>query len=151
MKEIHLLSVGKLKDKNLLELEKNYKKRITSFKFFIHELKTHEENLNLEAKEVLKKLTELQAKPENTILLEEKGKQFKSKSFSGWLYKNLEHQAKVFFIIGGASGHGESVKKSSRQSISLSLMTFPHQVARILLVEQIYRAETIFLNHPYHK
>lgn len=82
------------------------------------------------------------------IALDEKGSQFDSKEFSDFLQKQT---SPISFIIGGAYGLSEEVKKKANFQISLSKMTMPHLIARTILIEQIYRAYTISENHPYHK
>lgn len=151
MKDLHLIVVGKLNDKNIEELERDYFKRLTTPKLNIHEVKAHSENLEKEAKEVLLKLDEL-SKDENPfiVLLAEYGKQFSSVDFSHWLYQKCETQ-RIVFIIGGAGGHGQSIINRANFKLSLSELTYPHKLARLLLVEQIYRAQTIKANHPYNK
>ncbi len=151
MKEMHLIVVGKLNDKNIEELERDYFKRLTSPKLSIHEVRAHSENLEKESKEVENKLEELE-KSEKVfiVLLTEKGKQFESREFSIWLSAQAERQ-KIIFIIGGAAGHGKSIIDRSHFKLSLSEFTYPHKLARLLLVEQIYRAQTIKANHPYNK
>src|SRR5438445_9767081 len=109
MKDLHLIVVGKLGDKNIEELEKDYFKRITSPKLTIHEVKSHSENLDKEAKEVFQKLEELsQINNPFVVLLTENGKQFTSVNFSKWLSEKNETQ-RIVFIIGGASGHGQEI------------------------------------------
>ncbi len=150
MKDIHLIVIGKYKDKNLESLEDQYLKRISGPKLKIHELKSMRENLELEANEVLKKLTELS--PTYPILMAENGKLRDSINFSNWLNSLLETRSeKIVLIIGGASGHGQKVLELAKEKLSLSPMTYPHKLARLLLVEQIYRAQTINSGHPYHK
>ena len=150
MKDLHLIVVGKLKDKNLEALEDNYLKRIKAPKLHIHEVKSHKENLDLEANEVEKKLNDIGAT--FPILLAESGQLFDSPKMSKWLFNLLETKSeKIVFIIGGASGHGEKVLKRASQKLSLSPLTYPHKLARVLFVEQIYRALTINSGHPYHK
>lgn len=151
MKDLHLIVVGKLNDKNIEELEKEFFKRLTSPKLTIHEVRGHAENLEKESKEVLQKIDELEKNDKGYIvLMTEKGRQFESRAFSEWLFEKCERQ-KIIFIIGGASGHGQAVIERSHFKLSLSEFTFPHKLARLLLVEQIYRAQTIKINHPYNK
>lgn len=151
MKDLHLITVGKLSDKTIEELERDYLKRLTQPRLHIHEVRAHSENLQQEAKEVMAKLDEL-ARQENLyiVLMAEKGKQFNSVAFSQWLFQKCESQTLVF-IIGGAAGHGQAVIDRAHFSLSLSELTYPHKLARLLLVEQIYRAQTIKTGHPYHK
>lgn len=151
MKDLHLIAVGKLNDKNIEEIEKDYFKRLNSPKLIIHEVRSHSENLVKEAKEVLSKLDELEKNDKCLIiLLTEKGKQFSSVDFSSWLYTQCERQ-KLIFIIGGAGGHGKNIIERAHFKFSLSELTYPHKLARVLLIEQIYRAQTIKINHPYNK
>ena len=151
MKDLHLIVVGKLNDTNIAELEKDYFKRLTTPKLSIHEIRAHSETLEKEAKEVQNKIDDI-SKNENpyVVLLTENGKQFGSVEFSKWLSIQSERQT-VVFVIGGASGHGEAVIKRADFRLSLSELTYPHKLARLLLIEQIYRAQTIKANHPYNK
>ncbi len=153
MAEIFLLTVGKLKDTEIEKLESDYLKRLTLFKFKIIECKSFSENLALEAAEVMKKIKELSGNSSPYLItLEEKGKMRDSVQFAKWLCDEVMNKAqKIFLIIGGASGHGEEVLKAKSESISLSPLTFPHKMARLILVEQLYRAQTIHEGHPYHK
>lgn len=151
MKDVHLIVVGKLGDKEIEKLEKDYFKRITTPKLSIYEVRSHAEDLNKEAKEVLSKIADIE-KNENPfiVLLTEKGKQFDSVGFSKWQANILERQS-IIYIIGGASGHGPEVISKSHFKFSLSELTYPHKLARLLLVEQVYRAQTIQAGHPYNK
>lgn len=151
MKDLHLIVVGKLGDKNIEELERDYFKRLTSPKLTIHEVRAHSENLAKEAKEVISKISEL-SKDENpyVVLLAENGKQFTSVNFSKWLFTICATQ-RIVFVIGGASGHGQEVIDRAQFRLSLSELTYPHKLARLLFVEQVYRAQTIKVNHPYNK
>ena len=152
MKSIHLITVGKLKEKEYLDLEAQYLKRFKEITFKIHEVKSHEENLDREAQEVLKKIQQIEKNgTPKVILLTERGEKKNSPHFSQWLYKLLETSSQIILIIGGASGHGEKVYEAAHGEISLSPLTFPHKMARLILIEQLYRAETIHLGHPYNK
>jgi 23S rRNA (pseudouridine1915-N3)-methyltransferase len=86
-----------------------------------------------------------------SVLLDERGKEFSSVEFAGFLQKTMNAGTReLFFIIGGAYGVAESVKQKADLTISLSQMTFTHQVIRLLFAEQLYRAMTILKNEPYH-
>lgn len=149
MKEVTLITVGKLKEKALVEFENNYLKRINNFKFKIVELKALQEDKDAEATAVLKKIRDLGA--EKIILLSERGDLKNSEKFSNWFFQLLENHNKLVLVIAGAAGHGDELLQQSDFQLSLSPMTYPHQLARVLLVEQLYRAQTIHTNHPYHK
>jgi 23S rRNA (pseudouridine1915-N3)-methyltransferase len=86
-----------------------------------------------------------------SVLLDERGKEFSSVEFSGFLQKTMNAGTReLFFIIGGAYGVSDSVKQKADLTVSLSRMTFTHQVIRLLFAEQLYRAMTILKNEPYH-
>lgn len=151
MKTAHLIVVGKLKDKNLEEIEEDYLCRITGPGLQIHEVKASAENKDQESKEVLRKISEI-AKGQNPYLvgLTEFGKEYHSPEFSDWLFEKIESNTQVIFVIAGAQGHGEDLLSKYNAKLSLSKLTFPHKLARILFIEQYYRAITIRNNHPYH-
>ena len=84
-------------------------------------------------------------------LLDEKGKSFTSREFAGFLQKKMNQGLKeMVFVIGGAYGFSDEVYKNANSKLSLSNMTFSHQMARLLFVEQLYRAFTILNGEPYH-
>lgn len=86
------------------------------------------------------------------IMLDEKGKDLSSREFAQLLKDEQENGTqKLAFAIGGPDGHGEALKAASVRKIRLGSMTWPHQIARIMLVEQLYRAITILSGHPYHR
>ena len=151
MKSIHLIVVGKNKDEALSKWEKDYLKRLKQVSFNIHELK-HFESKEKNDQQVILKAKQLTGKQvPDIILLDERGKTFTSEKFSSWLFEQLENSTSICFVIGGAEGHGEEIKTIARNSIRLSDFTLPHRLARTIIVEQIYRAETLHLGHPYHK
>jgi 23S rRNA (pseudouridine1915-N3)-methyltransferase len=85
------------------------------------------------------------------VALSEEGRSMTSAVFSRWLLSLLQTNRNVVFTIGGAYGLSPELKKESRDLLSLSPLTFPHRLCMLVLVEQIYRAFTIFHHHPYHK
>jgi 23S rRNA (pseudouridine1915-N3)-methyltransferase len=101
--------------------------------------------MNIEADAILDKIKD----NEYVILLDVVGKKLDSKDFAKTLLNHSDK--KITFIIGGAYGVSNKVKNRANNSISLSGLTFPHMLARIILLEQIYRAKSIIDNHPYHK
>jgi len=151
MSKLNLIVVGKLKDSHLEAIELDYLKRIKNPELLIHEVKANAENKEAESEALLKKVKELS--PNGTpymIALSEWGKVYSSKDFADWTQRIIERPHKVFFLISGAEGFSDGLLKQCQEKISLSLLTFPHKLARILLVEQMYRAETIRSGHPYH-
>jgi 23S rRNA (pseudouridine1915-N3)-methyltransferase len=150
-RHVHLIVVGKLKDQHLEAIELDYLKRINNPELLIHEVKASAENKEAEGDAIMKKIRDLsQGGGTHMIALTEWGKKSTSVNFANWCRDLFEKPAKVFFIIAGAEGFSEEVFKNCQERISLSELTFPHKIARILLVEQLYRAQTIRTGHPYH-
>lgn len=150
-RQIHLIVVGKLKDSNLEAIEADYLKRITNPELVIHELKASAENKEAEGEAILKKVRELSlGSGSHMVCMTEWGKRSTSVAFAAWCRDLFERQNKVFFVIAGAEGFSDEVLKNCQERISLSELTFPHKLARILLVEQLYRSQTIRAGHPYH-
>ncbi|MEO1205071.1 MAG: 23S rRNA (pseudouridine(1915)-N(3))-methyltransferase RlmH [Pseudomonadota bacterium] len=86
------------------------------------------------------------------VLLDEHGPQMTSEAFAASIQSYLDQgTTRLIFLIGGPDGHGEAVRRASHQTLSLSKMTLPHGMARVLLAEQLYRAITIITDHPYHR
>ena len=150
-RQFNLIVVGKLKDSHLESIENDYLKRIINPDLIIHEVKSSAENKEAEGEAILKKVRELsQGGSHHLVAMTEWGKRSTSVAFAEWTKSLIERPAKVFFLISGAEGFSEEILKSCHDRISLSELTFPHKLARILLVEQLYRAQTIRSGHPYH-
>ena len=94
-------------------------------------------------------IKEIISKNETLVTLNENGQSFTSKQLSTKLLNS--HNQNITFVIGGASGLPASLNNSASWQLSLSSFTFPHEIARILLIEQLYRANTITQGGPYHK
>lgn len=88
---------------------------------------------------------------EFVVALDERGKSFSSKELSSWLGTRMNEGIDLVFVIGGADGHAEGVRARADLVWSLSPLTFPHALARVVLVEQLYRAVSLLRNHPYHR
>ncbi len=150
--KIMILGIGKTKHKFLLDGIKTYLLRLAPYaqieeKYFKEE-KNQEKKLKVET-ELLKN-----AIPENyyRILLDSKGKSLSSEEFSEKISQTFQMRAKgIVFIIGGAIGFTDDLRKEADLILSFSKMTFTHQMIRLLLIEQIYRAFSILNNSKYHK
>lgn len=150
-KQFHLIVVGKLKDPHFEAIEKDFLKRINTPELLIHEVKASAENKEAEGDALLKKIKDISPTASPYIVaLSEWGKKMTSMEFSRWSMDLIERPNKVIFVIAGAEGFSENFLKNTQDKISLSALTFPHKFARILLIEQLYRAQTIRLKHPYH-
>ena len=154
--KITLLVVGKTEDKYLLEGMEKYLSRLKHYISFnlvvLPELKntkslTEAQQKSKEAELILKQLSN----PDLVVLLDEKGKKYTSVSFSNYLNKQMIGSVQhLIFVIGGPYGFDESIYKRANGSISLSEMTFSHQMVRLFFVEQLYRAFSILKGEPYH-
>lgn len=154
--KIRLISVGKTDEIEIQALIDKYEKRLKHYVSFqseiIPDLKNRK-NLSIEQQKVAegKLILEKISKSDITILLDEKGKQFTSVNFAKEFQKIFNSGVKqVNFIIGGPYGFSKEVYNFTTRRISLSTMTFSHQMVRIFFVEQIYRAMTIIKNENYH-
>lgn len=149
---IKIICVGNIKEKYLKDAIKEYEKRLTKYtKLEIIEVKSLEtddinKNLKDEANNILKHIKE----KDYIISLDRFGKVFDSVELSKQLEKILI-QKDITFIIGGSNGVDKSIKNMSNDLLSFSNLTFPHQIFRILLLEQIYRSFKILNNEQYHK
>ncbi len=151
MAKAHLVLIGKLKDKNYIHLESDYIKRFNKLQFKIHECKSYQENVSHEMRELDNKIKTLSKGPTKVFVLSEHGPTYKSTKFSKLIFDEIEKAKDIIFVIGGAAGFNKDFKDKYPDHISLSPMTLPHQMARLIFIEQLYRAETIFSGHPYHK
>lgn len=153
---IKLLAIGKTDNKLLQQLIEDYQKRLghyIKFQFeIIPDLKkvknlSEEQQKQKEGELILSKLTNSDA----LVLLDENGKQLDSIMFSKYLQKHMNSGLKqLVFVIGGPYGFSQDVYKKARGKISLSKMTFSHQMVRLFFIEQLYRGFTILKNEPYH-
>ena len=154
--KIKLLVVGKTKDSSLIQLTDDYVKRLTHYTNFefqmIPDLKKVKNLSKSEIKE--KEGALLLNQLENSdwvVILDEKGKEYTSMQFSNFLQKKMNAGLKqLVFLIGGAYGFSDAVYQRANEKVSLSKMTFSHQMIRLFAVEQIYRGFTILKNEPYH-
>ncbi|MBT8317028.1 MAG: 23S rRNA (pseudouridine(1915)-N(3))-methyltransferase RlmH [Lutibacter sp.] len=154
--KIKLLAIGKTDDKNLQLLTETYQNRLKHYINFEFEIIPDIKNVkNLSETQQKEKEGELILKKliatDILILLDEKGKEFRSIDFSSYLQKKMNSGIKqLVLVIGGPYGFSETIYKKAQGKISLSKMTFSHQMIRLFFVEQLYRAFTILKNEPYH-
>ncbi len=148
--------IGKTSDSCIKELTEKYLKRIKKYvKTEYVELSDIKNAKNLRVEQRKDKEAELIMKQIKTgdylILLDEKGKSFTSVQWAKHLEKLLHyHKGNLIFVNGGAYGFSEALYKRADETLSLSKMTFSHQIIRILFAEQLYRAFSIMHGHPYH-
>ena len=153
---ISILCVGKVKEKYIIEGINEFLKRMQSFaKMRIIELKEegNDNNRNLsiekEGEEILRTLEKIGG---YNVLLDIQGKNFSSEEMAEEIERlTVNGVSSINFIIGGSYGVSESVRRASQMKLSFSKMTFPHQLMRLILTEQIYRWFSILKNTKYHK
>lgn len=141
---ITLAAIGKLKDPALKILYDEYKKRL-EWKVTVYEFEApprQEEALLFKAHSSFPFL----------ISLDERGKNLKSEEFA-FLLRDIQihHNGKLAFAIGGAEGLSDKIKANSQKLLAFGLLTWPHLWVRVMLMEQLYRAQQILKNHPYHR
>ncbi|MDN3579441.1 23S rRNA (pseudouridine(1915)-N(3))-methyltransferase RlmH [Mucilaginibacter flavus] len=154
--KITFLTVGKTEDAYLKEGIEKYVKRLKHYTKLelieLNELKntkalTPDQQKAKEAEIILKKITPL----DHVVLMDEKGTEYTSTQFAAYINKReISSSATLIFIIGGPYGFDQSVYQRANDKISLSRMTFSHQMVRLFFVEQLYRAYTIMKGEPYH-
>ncbi len=150
---IKILCVGKIKEKFFKDSIEEYLKRLNKYtKIEIIEvndvdLNNKELTLEKEKNNMIKYIND----KDYIITLEIEGKQISSVEFSNLIDKTLINNSNITFIIGGSYGIHEDIKNKSNFKLSFSKMTFPHQLFRIILLEQIYRGFKIIKNESYHK
>jgi 23S rRNA (pseudouridine1915-N3)-methyltransferase len=153
--KISLLVIGKTTDSRLEALIDEYRQRLkhyVSFELVVvpdskNAKSLSEEQLKTqEGLEILRRLTPSM----EVYLLDEHGREFRSIEYADWLQKRMASGKDLTLIIGGAYGFSPAVYERANGKISLSQMTFSHQMIRLMAIEQIYRAMTILRNEPYH-
>lgn len=154
--KISLITVGKTENNYLIEGIKGYNDRLKHYIKF--------EIIEIQSPKNLKKLNPEQLKEaegklllnyfegaDMIVLLDEKGNTFNSETFAAWLQKQMNAGLRhLIFVVGGAYGFSSEVYQAANSKLSLSSMTFSHQMVRLFFVEQLYRAFTILRNEPYH-
>ena len=148
---IKLICIGSIKENYLKEAIDDYLTRIKKYTKIelieVKDSKTEEKALLVEEKEILKHIKD----KDYVITLEIDGNMKDSISFSNYLEKLEVEYNNIVFIIGGSLGLSDKIKELSNYKLSFSKMTFPHQLFRLILLEQIYRAYKIKNNETYHK
>ena len=153
---IVLLAIGKTNENYLVDALLKYQKRLKHYiRFEIFEIPNIKNIKKKSSFELKKKEGELILKhvklTDHLVLLDEKGEDFTSVKFAdklqAWM---LSGKKRLVFVCGGAYGFSDEIYKRKNEKLSLSKMTFSHQMARLFFIEQVYRAYTILNNEPYH-
>ena len=143
---IKIVCVGKIKEKYLRDAISDYEKRISKY-HKINIIEVEDSNMKEESIRILKNIK----KDDFVITLEINGNVISSVEFANKIDKLFITNSNITFVIGGSDGIDDSVKERSNYSLSFSTLTFPHQLFRVILLEQIYRCFKILNNETYHK
>jgi 23S rRNA (pseudouridine1915-N3)-methyltransferase len=152
---LHFVWIGKTKDANCRGLIDDYLERIRRFvRVDVSQLK--EQAGGADEKRVIAaesaKILEAIGRDDFVVLLDEKGKEFRSQEISDFLIaRQLAGTKRLLFVIGGFAGVSDEVKQRANVQMALSRMTLTHELARVVLTEQVYRAFTLSAGLPYHK
>lgn len=154
MNKIEIINVGDIKFKGLKELEQDYLKKIKYFTKIavrnIRDIKSPDDSLKKKKEGDI--MGNLITPQDYVIALDEHGKQMTSTKFASLLENKLNtHPHRIVFLIGGHAGLSPSLDKQINMKLSFSSMTFPHDLFRILFLEQLYRAFTIIKKIKYHR
>lgn len=150
---IRVICEGKTKDPHLRALQKDFEKRIAHFcEILVEEIqplasanRRDGDKLSASEQQLLKKLA-----GSGKVMLDEQGHQWTSAEFAEWLGKQaLRGSRELAFLVGGPNGFSPALRQQSDVRLALSRMTFPHEWARAILLEQIYRGFTILRGYPY--
>ncbi len=150
-----LILVGKTADKHFQAGISDYAGRIVHYMPFdivtLPELRNTKSLSEQQQKAAEGELILRQLQPSDTVvLLDERGRQQRSQEFARWLEQKQQSARRLVFVIGGAYGFSPSVYSRANDMVSLSPMTFSHQMVRLIFTEQLYRACTIIRGEPYH-
>jgi 23S rRNA (pseudouridine1915-N3)-methyltransferase len=154
--KIALIQVGKTSEKYLTDGINTFKERVIKYNAFeiftIHDIRS---TRNMPAREQIaregEKILQFFKKDDYIVILDDKGKEFSTVEFSSWLEKMFISQKKrIVFVIGGAWGISDEIYGMADLRLSLSRLTFSHQMVRLLFLEQLYRAFTVIKGEPYH-
>lgn len=141
--KIKVAWVGKTKHPAIQSLTAEYLKRLRFYADI--------EGMAYSSEEALLKTSEKSRTPYSVVLLDSRGKELTSEEFANFIEDHQNrHPQPLLFTIGGANGFGPDTQRSAYFVLSLGKMTLPHELARVVLLEQLYRAFTILKGHPYH-
>jgi 23S rRNA (pseudouridine1915-N3)-methyltransferase len=154
--KIALLQTGKTTDKHIAEVVDHYSNRIKKYSVFeiitLPDVK-NARNMPVQEQKIKegKKVIQSISSDDYVVLLDERGKELRTFEFSAWIQKVfMLPKKRIIFVIGGPWGFSEEVYNRADFKMSLSRMTFPHQLVRLLFLEQLYRVFTIIKGEPYH-
>lgn len=146
MTSIDIIAAGRMKNSSFAELWQDYHKRMTTWPVTLIEIEGKNQS------DEIKKIQEKIRPDAFVICLDERGKSLSSPDFADKI-QSLMDQGRpcIQFVIGGADGLGDEIRKNADYLLSFGVQTWPHMMVRAMLIEQIYRARQIIAGHPYHR
>ncbi|MDO8950870.1 MAG: 23S rRNA (pseudouridine(1915)-N(3))-methyltransferase RlmH [Actinomycetota bacterium] len=153
--KILIVAVGRLKERHWRDAAEEYLKRLRPYAT-VEMIEVPDRDASADEAKALRTEAEgvLRALPEaaHVVVLEPGGTQRSSEQFAAWMeLAGIEGRSTVAFVVGGAAGFDASVLARANERLSLGPMTFPHQLARVLMLEQLYRGFRIMRGEPYHR
>jgi 23S rRNA (pseudouridine1915-N3)-methyltransferase len=153
--KIRLLTVGRIENESIQTTADMYRNRIDHYAVINWEIVKPERSKSLSVPEILmregRRIVQKLESKDYTILLDRAGSQSSSEEFASSLERFMQSAKRVTFIIGGPWGVAETIKRQAAELLSLSKMTLPHELAAVVLLEQLYRAFSILKGEKYHK
>lgn len=148
---INIIAIGRKHESWLVEAVERYEKRLRApfdvkWEFILPSKQKGSKARDEESERIIKALN----KSQSVFILDERGKLLDSPALSKKLEETLHHSSRITIIIGGAYGINDDLRKRADFTWSLSPLVFPHQLVRLILIEQIYRSQTIVNSTPYH-
>jgi 23S rRNA (pseudouridine1915-N3)-methyltransferase len=141
--KIRIIAIGKPKESAINSLVDEYQKRLSRFARV--ELVLVPENKNTESKIIASSSDSFK------ILLDEDGKEYSTRSFAKYLEKKFQDGKNICFLVGGPDGHTDTIRDIADHTMSLSQLTFTHELALLFFHETLYRSLSVINNHPYHR
>lgn len=150
---IKIICLGKIKEEFYKDAIKEYTKRLSKYtKLEIIELEDiNDTDIKYALSKEKEKIMHQIKNQDNLVILDVKGIEHTSEEFASFIDKELTYNSNITFLIGSSNGLDEEIKQLTNKKISFSRLTFPHQLFRIILLEQIYRSFKINNNEQYHK
>ncbi|MFV0430731.1 MAG: 23S rRNA (pseudouridine(1915)-N(3))-methyltransferase RlmH [Alphaproteobacteria bacterium] len=151
--KLQIIAVGKLKKGDISSLFAQYSTRIKRWKLTVKELsESQAQTVDIRKKEEAQKILDCIKDDHIIVALDERGEHLTSREMANFIQEQENASASYMsFVIGGPDGLDEDIRKQAKSIWALGRATWPHQLVRALLAEQIYRSQTIIEGHPYHR
>lgn len=152
--KITIAAVGKMRDKRWKKLARDYEQRLEHYRPLdvVEVRESSSSDAATRQREEGESLLSALPKGAIVVALDEKGDEWTSQAFAAWIDRRMVRGTRhLAFVVGGPEGLSDAVRGASDKTLALSQMTLPHEMARVVVTEQIYRAMTIIRGEPYHR